>query len=111
MADTGEGSSVAARLVAQRADLLRGDHSTLSRHLDELAAIEAALADGRVAQADVAGLRREAERNRDILASAASGVRSALRRLRETQGVDAAYTRDGRRVALAPGRDEPGALI
>jgi hypothetical protein len=95
-------------LVALRADLLRGDLGNLEAHLAALAAIESRLSDGREDGADLAALRAEADRNRDILGAAAAGVRAALRRLEEAGAPAAVYAPDGRRTPLgtpAPGKE------
>jgi hypothetical protein len=85
--------------VALRSDLLRGELGNLSAHLMDLTRLEALLSE--LPQAvDLAALRIEADRNRDILAAAAAGVRAALRRLGEAGAPSAVYAQDGRRVAL-----------
>jgi hypothetical protein len=94
-------------LAALRSDLLRGNLSNLAAHLAALTELEARLSDhaGTVA---LAALRAEADRNRDVLAAAAAGVRAALRRLGEAGAPAAIYAPDGRRVRLgtpAPGNE------
>jgi hypothetical protein len=85
--------------AALRADLLRGDLGNLAAHLAALTELESrvsVLGDAAV----LAALRAEADRNRDILAAAAAGVRAALRRLGEAGAPAAVYAPDGRRQPL-----------
>jgi hypothetical protein len=86
--------------AALRDDLLRGDLSGLDAHLSAVTILGADLARGEHDQVALGGLHAEAERNRDILAAAAAGVRAALRRLGEAGAPTAVYAPDGRRVAL-----------
>jgi hypothetical protein len=85
--------------VALRADLLRGDLTGLAAHLDAFAALESRLA-LQVDPDTLAALRAEADRNRDLLAASAAGVRAALRRLGEAASPSAVYAPDGRRVRI-----------
>lgn len=86
-------------LAALRSDLLRGDLQSLSTHLDVITYLESRLTERHDAAA-LAALRHEAERNREILAAAAAGVRAVLRRLGEAGAPAAIYSSDGRRVSL-----------
>jgi hypothetical protein len=95
-------------LTALRGDLLRGQVDHLEAHLAALSALETHLLDSPWQASDLAALRAEADRNRDILGAAAAGVRAALRRLGEAGAPAAVYAPDGRRVALgspSPGRE------
>lgn len=85
--------------AAIRTDLLRGELGNLDSHLVALTAFESRLLEENDPAA-LAVLRAEAERNRDILAAAAAGVRAALRRLGEAGAPAAVYAPDGRRVTL-----------
>jgi hypothetical protein len=86
-------------LAAVRADLLRGDFGDLASHLAALSELEARLT-GKIDASSLIAVRSEAERTRDVLASAAAGVRAALRRLGEAGAPAAIYAPDGRRVPL-----------
>jgi hypothetical protein len=95
-------------LAALRFDLLHGELGDLNAHLAALSALETRLLDSMHDASDLATLRAEADRNRDILGSAAAGVRAALRRLGEAGAPAAVYAPDGRRVPLgsaSPGRE------
>jgi hypothetical protein len=95
-------------LAALRDDLLRGELGHLEAHLAAMSALEARLLDAPRDATELAALRAEADRNRDILGAAAAGVRAALRRLGEAGAPAAVYAPDGRRVTLgapAPGRE------
>jgi hypothetical protein len=94
-------ASPAEDLRALRADLLAGDLASLEAHLMATEAIAARLAVQDLDAAERRTIRAEAERNRDVLASAAAGVRAALRRLGEATGPDSIYAPDGRKVELA----------
>jgi hypothetical protein len=86
-------------LTALRSDMLRGDFSGLDSHLAALSDLESRVAERQDADA-LAALRAEAERNRQILASAAAGVRAALRRLGEATEPPSIYGSDGRRRTI-----------
>ncbi len=83
-------------LRALRADLLAGDLGSLEAHLAATEALAARLAAG-PGTPDLALIRAEAERNRELLAAAAAGVRAALRRLGEATSPDSVYAPDGRK--------------
>ena len=83
-----------------RDDLLRGDLSGLDAHLSAVTILGAELARSEQGPAALGSLHAQAERNRDILAAAAAGVRAALRRLGEAGAPTAVYAPDGRRVPL-----------
>lgn len=95
--------SDAESLATLRSDLLNGNFGNLAAHLAALTDIEARLADHRDSVA-LAALRTEADRNREIIAAAAAGVRAALRRLSEAGAPAAIYAPDGRRLHLATPR-------
>lgn len=85
--------------AALRSDLLEGRLSGLDRHLTLLFEVEGRAVDLR----DTAGLlalKAEAERNRELLAAAAAGVRAALRRLAEAGAPASVYAPDGRRLPI-----------
>jgi hypothetical protein len=90
-------------LAALRSDLLHGNLGNLAAHLAALQELEARLSDH---PGTLAALRAEADRNREILAAAAAGVRAALRRLGEAGAPAAIYSPDGRRLSL--GAPTPG---
>jgi hypothetical protein len=90
----------AATFEALRADLLRGDLGNLDTHLAALSALGANPGSGAKDQDDLARIRAEAERSRDLLAAAAGGVRAALRRLDEAGAPSAVYGPDGSRLSL-----------
>lgn len=96
MSETASG----AGLRALRADLLAGDLSSLDAHLVATETLAEELAARGLNEADLRVIRREAERNRDLLASAAAGVRAALRRLGEAAGPAAVYAADGSKLDL-----------
>lgn len=83
-----------------RADLLSGDLSSLGAHLAATEALADALAARELTETELRALRTEADRNRDLLASAAAGVRAALRRLGEAAAPAAVYAPDGRKHDL-----------
>ena len=86
---------------ALRANLLRGDLGGLDAHLSTISAFGKKVADGAHGSVELDKVRAEAERNRDILAAAAGGVRAALRRLGEAGAPTTVYARDGSRMPLA----------
>jgi hypothetical protein len=88
----------AAMLSAIRLDLLNGNLTGLAEHLNAMSDLESRLSD--YPASSLVALGSEAERNREILAAAACGVRAALLRLRETQEVSSIYGQDGRRLRL-----------
>jgi hypothetical protein len=88
----------AAMLSAIRSDLLNGNLAGLAIHLKAMADLESRLSD--YPDSSLVALRSEAERSREILAAAASGVRAALRKLREAEEPSAIYGQDGRRLRL-----------
>jgi hypothetical protein len=94
------GDTGSQALAALRNDLIRGELGRLEAHLAAISALEAGLRDGSREATDLAALRAEADRNRDILGAAAAGVRAALRRLGEAGAPAAVYAPDGRRIAL-----------
>lgn len=94
-------AEVAAGFDALRADLLRGDFGALDVHLTKLSALGEEVAMGSHGSAALCRMRADAERNREILAAAAGGVRAALRRLGEAGAATSVYTLDGSRVPLA----------
>jgi hypothetical protein len=87
-------------LRALRADLLAGDLASLERHLAATEALAARLAARRPDAAALRAVRAEAERNREVLAAVAAGVRATLRRLGEATGPASVYAPDGRKVDL-----------
>lgn len=87
-------------LRALRADLLAGDLSSLGAHVAATEALADELEATGLTESRLRALRTEAERNRDLLASAAAGVRAALRRLGEAAGPAAVYAPDGRKHDL-----------
>jgi hypothetical protein len=97
-------ASPADGLRALRADLLAGDLVSLETHLAAAEALAARLPAQRLDAAALRALRAEAERNREVLAAAAAGVRAALRRLGEAAGSASVYASDGRKVDLGPPR-------
>jgi hypothetical protein len=88
----------AAVLSAIRSDLLNGNLAGLAEHLNAMSDLESRLPD--YPASFLVALRSEADRNREILAAAAGGVRAALRRLREAQEASSIYGQDGRRLRL-----------
>ena len=95
-----------ASFAALQGDLRRGNLRHLETHLAAISAIGEAIARERGDQAELARLRTEAERSRDLLAAAAGGVRAVLRRLGEAGSPTAVYAPDGSRSTS--GASRPG---
>lgn len=96
--------SPAEELRSLRDDLLSGDLSSLEAHLAATEALAVRLESEGADSTEAAAIRAEAERNREIIASAAAGIRAALRRMAEAVGPAAVYSNDGRKHDLDPPR-------
>jgi hypothetical protein len=104
MTDAHTDAGAAGELRALRADLLAGDLGSLAAHLAATEALAARLAAEGPGAEDIWVIRAEAERNREVLAAAAAGVRAALRRLGEATSPDKVYAPDGRKREIGTPR-------